>query len=70
MATGRCSEVEELILKMLGRDLELSLLTGGRYFELVVNTGLTVCSVQIQVCYQNTQSGFLFSLHLNPIVSF
>ena len=38
---GRCSEVD-LVLKMLGRDLEWSLLTGGRYSEVVVNTCLTV----------------------------
>jgi hypothetical protein len=38
---GRCSEVD-LVLKLLGRDLEWSLLTGGRYSEVVVSTGLTV----------------------------
>jgi len=41
VAAGRCSEVD-LVLKLLGRDLEWSLLTGGRYSEVVVNTGLTV----------------------------
>jgi len=40
---GRCSEVD-LVLKLLGRVLEWSLLTGGRYSEVVVNTGLTVNS--------------------------
>ena len=38
---GRCSEVD-LVLILLGRDLEWSLLTGGRYLEVVVNTGLIV----------------------------
>jgi hypothetical protein len=38
---GRCSEVD-LVLKLLGRDLEWPLLTGGRYSEVVVSTGLTV----------------------------
>ncbi len=38
---GRCSEVD-LVLKLLGRDLEWPLLTGGCYSEVVVNTGLTV----------------------------
>ena len=38
---GRCSGVD-LVLKMLGRDLEWSLLTGGCYSEVVVSTGLTV----------------------------
>jgi hypothetical protein len=38
---GRCSEVD-LALKLLGRDLGWSLLTGGRYLEVVVCTGLTV----------------------------
>ena len=41
MTGGRCSEVD-LVLKLLGRDLVRSLLTGGRYSEVVVNTGLTV----------------------------
>ena len=41
MTGGRCSEVD-LVLKLLGRDLEWSLLTGGRYSEVVVSTGLTV----------------------------
>ncbi len=38
---GRCSEVV-LVLKLLGQDLGLSLLRGGRYSEVVVSTGLTV----------------------------
>ena len=38
---GHCSEVV-LVLKLLGWDLECSLLTGGRYSEVVVRTGLTV----------------------------
>ncbi len=41
MTGGRCSEVD-LVLKLLGRDLERPLLTGGCYSEVVVNTGLTV----------------------------
>ena len=41
LTNGRCSEVD-LVLKLLGRDLEWSLLTGGRYSEVVVSTGLTV----------------------------
>ncbi len=41
MTGGHCSEVD-LGLKLLGRDLEWLLLTGGRYSEVVVNTGLTV----------------------------
>ncbi len=39
--SGHCSEVA-LVLIMLGRDLGWSLLTGGCYSELVVNTSLTV----------------------------
>jgi len=39
---GRFSE-EDLALKLLGWDVERSLLTGGRYSEVVVRTGLTVC---------------------------
>jgi len=38
---GRCSEVT-LGLKVVGWDLEWSLLTGGRCSEVVVSTGLTV----------------------------
>ena len=39
---GRCSKVD-LALRLLGQDLEWSLLTGCRYLEVVVNnTGLTV----------------------------
>jgi hypothetical protein len=45
---GRCSEVD-LVLKLLGRDLEWSLLTGGRYSEVVVNTGLTVYKIEMSV---------------------
>ncbi len=41
MTGGRCSEVD-LVLELLGRDIEWSLLTGGHYSEVVVNTGLTV----------------------------
>ncbi len=41
---GRCSEVV-LVLILLGRDLGWWLLTGGRYSEVVVNTGLTVLSI-------------------------
>ncbi len=49
LTSGRCSEVN-LVLKLLGRVLEWSLLTGGRYLEVVVNTGLTV--------FKNTKCGF------------
>ncbi len=38
---GRCSEVV-LVLNLLGQVLGWSLLAGGRYSEVVVNTGLTV----------------------------
>ncbi len=38
---GRCSEVN-LVLKLLGQDLGWLFLTGGRYSEVVVSTGLTV----------------------------
>ena len=38
-----CLEVD-LALKLLGRDLEWSLLTGGCYWEAVVSKGLTVCT--------------------------
>jgi len=38
---GRCSEVA-LVQSLLGRVLGWSLLTGGRYSEVVVSTGLTV----------------------------
>ncbi len=46
-AAGRSWQVvvvqrSHLMLKLLGRVLEWSLLTGGRYSEVVVNTGLTV----------------------------
>ncbi len=41
LTRGRCSEVV-LTLKLLGRDLGLLFLTGGRYLEVVVSTGLTV----------------------------
>ena len=41
MTIGRYSEVD-LVLKLLGRDLEWSLLTGGRYSEVVISSGLTV----------------------------
>jgi len=42
VAVGRCSKVD-LSLRLLGQDLEWSLLTGGRYLEVAVNnTGLTV----------------------------
>ncbi len=44
MTGGRCSEVD-LVLKLLGRDLGWSLLTGGRYSKVVVNTGLTVLRI-------------------------
>ena len=47
MTGGRCSEVD-LVLKLLGRVLEWSLLTGGRYSEVVVNTGLTVFQVPVK----------------------
>jgi hypothetical protein len=39
--SGHCSEIN-LGLKLLGPDLDLSLLTGGCYLEVVVNTYLTV----------------------------
>jgi len=45
---GRCSEVV-LVLKLLGRDLGWSLLTGGCYSEVVVSTGLTVHSNKIEI---------------------
>jgi hypothetical protein len=38
---GCCSEVD-LVLKLFGRDLGLSLLTGGRYSEVVVSSDLIV----------------------------
>ena len=47
MTGGRCSEVD-LVLKLFGRNLEWSLLTGGRYLEVVVSTGLTV---SVNVCH-------------------
>jgi hypothetical protein len=43
---GHYSEVD-LVLKLLRRDLEWSLLTGGRYSEVVVSTGLTVFGIGI-----------------------
>ena len=46
---GRCSEVD-LVLILLGRDLEWSLLTGGRYSDVVVNTGLTVFK-KFSICF-------------------
>ncbi len=46
MTGGRCSEVV-LGLNLLGRVLGWSLLTGGRYSEVVVNTGLTVFEKQV-----------------------
>ena len=36
-----------LVLKVLGRDEEWSLLTGGHYLEVFVSTGLTVHTVII-----------------------
>ncbi len=41
MTGGRCSEVD-LVLKLLRRDLEWSLSTGGCCSEVVVSTGLNV----------------------------
>jgi len=41
VAVGQSYEVY-LVLKLLGWDLEWSLLTGGHYSEVVVNTDLTV----------------------------
>jgi hypothetical protein len=41
---GCCSEVD-LVLKLLGQDLGWSLLTGGRYSEVVVSTSLTVFQI-------------------------
>ena len=41
MTGGRCSEVY-LVLKLLGWDLEWSLLTGGRCSEVVVSACLEV----------------------------
>ena len=46
LTSGCCSEVD-LVLKLLGRDLGWSLLTGGRYSEVVVSTGLTVLKISI-----------------------
>ncbi len=52
MTGGHCSEVD-LVLKLLGQDLRWSLLTGGRYSEVVVSTGLTV--LLFHAHFQNTQ---------------
>ncbi len=41
---GHCSELV-LLLKLLWWDFGWSLLTGGRYLEVLVNTGLTVLSL-------------------------
>ena len=41
LACGRCLEVVS-VLKLLVQDSGWSLLTGGCYSEVVVNTGLTV----------------------------
>ena len=50
MTGGRCSEVD-LVLKLLGRDLEWPLMTGGRYSEVVVSTGLTVLVLNFKKSY-------------------
>ncbi len=42
MLAGGCWPELDSLLKLLGRDSEWSLLIGGRYSEVVVNTGLTV----------------------------
>jgi hypothetical protein len=46
--SSRCSKAD-LLLKMIGRDLGGSLLTGGRYSEVVDSTILTVCQKHIAV---------------------
>jgi len=61
---GRCSEVT-LGLKVVGWDLEWSLLTGGRCSEMVANTGLTVFGIFISFLYKvaNLQSAKFFWMY-------
>ncbi len=44
LLTGDCYSEKDLVLNLLGTDLEWSLLTGGFYLELVVSAGLTIQS--------------------------
>ena len=45
MVAGRSWQMVTLVLNLLGRDLGWSQLTGGRYSEVVVNTGYIKISI-------------------------
>jgi len=47
--TGDCCSEVVLVLKLLGQDLGWSLLTGGRYLEVVASTGLTTKTFRILI---------------------